>query len=285
MEQQREDRTPDQAEERVPAVQLMFRGGLKGRFSTEFCTLQSAVDALECYVSTLDTAAKREQARELVEEMNRSIVRLERLAENTADLALCGRGPALEPLANEEMFHYLKEICECVNEELTLRGTPGRVRLAESAEQQPMWLKTSRGAMDALLANLISNSISADSCAQITLTLTPDHCLAYCDGTLWPEYACGVLLGEQPSPELASNGSTGLLLVRRYAEVLGWEIESCAAQGEQTVLRFRLPCGLSDEEGLEFLSKQNQEVSRSSRLRMELDAVLPGTKISSDTTS
>lgn len=284
MEQQREDKTPEQVGKSESAVQLLFRGGLKGRFSTEFCTLQSAVDALECYVSTLDTAAKREQARELVEEMNRSIVRLERLAENTADLALCGRVPELEPLAGEEMFHYLKEFCECANGELALRGAPGRVRLADPAVQ-PMWLKTSRTAMDALLSNLVSNSLSADIGAQIILTLTPDHCLAYCDGTLWPEDACGVLLGEQPSPELASNGSTGLLLVRRYAEVLSWKIESCAAQEGQTVLQFRLPCGLSDEEGLEFLSKQNQEVSRSSRLRMELDAVLPGTKISSDTTS
>lgn len=265
----------DGQDQETAAVQMLFRGGLKGRFSTEFCTLQSAVDALECCLQAGDSDSAREQAGLLLAEMNRSISRLERLAENTADLAMAGRVAALEPFATEEMRHYLADFCACANEELALRGASARVILLQQPDGELVWVKTSLSTVDSLLANLLSNSLRTDLAAQITLTLTPDRCLEYTDGALWPAAACGVLCGGAPAPELAANGSTGLLLIRQYANSLGWTLEVSEPQaGGKTVVRFRLPPCQVCENDLVFRSSRHARTPRAARLRMELDGTL-----------
>ena len=75
------------------ADELQLRGGLKGRFFADFCLLQSTVDALQNYLVHAATPDVQDMAAPLLEEMKQRIFRLERLADNAADLVAQSQPP------------------------------------------------------------------------------------------------------------------------------------------------------------------------------------------------
>ena len=100
------------------ADELQLRGGLKGRFFADFCLLQSTVDALQNYLVHAATPDVQDMAAPLLEEMKQRIFRLERLADNAADLVAQSQPPRQLNWTVQEMTVYLAQLCDAANHEL-----------------------------------------------------------------------------------------------------------------------------------------------------------------------
>ena len=111
------------------ADELQLRGGLKGRFFADFCLLQSTVDALQNYLVHAATPDVQDMAAPLLEEMKQRIFRLERLADNAADLVAQSQPPRQLNWTVQEMTVYLAQLCDAANHELEECAVTGRVRL------------------------------------------------------------------------------------------------------------------------------------------------------------
>lgn len=239
------------------ADELQLRGGLKGRFFADFCLLQSTVDALQNYLVHAATPDVQDMAAPLLEEMKQRIFRLERLADNAADLVAQSQPPRQLNWTVQEMTVYLAQLCDAANHELEECAVTGRVHLQPMPQNQPVWAQIDLAIVQTMFANLFSNSLRANPAAKITISFT-GRTLEYHDGRIWPEAACAQLAGVQ-TPEALANGCTGLLLVYRCAQNLGWRLETAANQ--ETVLRTPRP------------------ESGAARLREEFRATLPPKKI------
>ena len=96
------------------ADELQLRGGLKGRFFADFCLLQSTVDALQNYLVHAATPDVQDMAAPLLEEMKQRIFRLERLADNAADLVAQSQPPRQLNWTVQEMTVYLAKMARMV---------------------------------------------------------------------------------------------------------------------------------------------------------------------------
>ena len=121
------------------ADELQLRGGLKGRFFADFCLLQSTVDALQNYLVHAATPDVQDMAAPLLEEMKQRIFRLERLADNAADLVAQSQPPRQLNWTVQEMTVYLAQLCDAANHELEECAVTGRVRLQPMPQNQPVW--------------------------------------------------------------------------------------------------------------------------------------------------
>lgn len=226
------------------AEEYALRGGLKGRFAGDFCVLQSSIEALSHYLETQTTPEVCRAAQQMLQEMDQRVIRLERLADHAAELALGGSLGASRSFRLVELQGYLERFCSCVAEELVLNGLPVQLDWQREAEQ-PLYFRADPGLMDALLANLVSNSAS-QHCSRIALRCETG---ADAETMRWLCYRDdgpglgeeGRLLLEQGalSRTLLEQGATGLLLVRQYADALGWKI--CLEDGPGFAVRFELP--------------------------------------------
>lgn len=108
------------------ADELQLRGGLKGRFFADFCLLQSTVDALQNYLVHAATPDVQDMAAPLLEEMKQRIFRLERLADNAADLVAQSQPPRQLNWTVQEMTVYLAQLCDAANHELEECAVTGR---------------------------------------------------------------------------------------------------------------------------------------------------------------
>ena len=241
------------------ADELQLRGGLKGRFFADFCLLQSTVDALQNYLVYAATPDVQDMAAPLLEEMKQRIFRLERLADNAADLVAQSQPPRQLNWTVQEMTVYLA----------------GRVHLQPMPQNQPVWAQIDLAIVQTMFANLFSNSLRANPAAKITISCT-GRTLEYHDGRIWPEAACAQLAGVQ-TPEAFANGCTGLLLVYRCAQNLGWRLETAANQ--ETVLRMTLPPEPLAAFGTHNVLRTPRPESGAARLREEFRATLPPKKI------
>lgn len=254
---------------------LLLRGGLKGRFASDFCLLQCMVDALERYLDSSCTAAVRETAIPMLHRMTNRIHRLERLADNASDLAMGTALGGARLFSVQEMNQCLEELADCANEELVLCKVPGKVQFEPDPAGEPWLVNTDVGLMDTLFANLFSNSFCTDRTADVRLTAKPGGCLEYRDGRIWPPEVCETLNAGTLSPVLAGQGSIGLLLIRSCAERLGWRLET-AQEENATILRLFLP----EASGQPFGSQNTLRTPRAAtgvhrnRLREEFRAVL-----------
>ena len=237
------------------ADELQLRGGLKGRFFADFCLLQSTVDALQNYLVHAATPDVQDMAAPLLEEMKQRIFRLERLADNAADLVAQSQPPRQLNWTVQEMTVYLAQLCDAAN--------------------QPVWAQIDLAIVQTMFANLFSNSLRANPAAKITISCT-GRTLEYHDGRIWPEAACAQLAGVQ-TPEALANGCTGLLLVYRCAQNLGWRLETAANQ--ETVLRMTLPPEPLAAFGTHNVLRTPRPESGAARLREEFRATLPPKKI------
>ena len=142
-------------------------------------------------------------------------------------------------------------------------------------QNQPVWAQIDLTIVQTMFANLFSNSLRANPAAKITISCT-GRTLEYHDGRIWPEAACAQLAGVQ-TPEALANGCTGLLLVYRCAQNLGWRLETAANQ--DTVLRMTLPPEPLAAFGTHNVLRTPRPESGAARLREEFRATLPPKKI------
>lgn len=217
----------------------LLHGGLRGRMAGAFCTLQSSVDALQRYLANSATPDVYDTARAMLEEMTDRIAALERLSGNAAELA-CGvltRGA--EELSPLELTGYLNETAACVNEELAIRGFGARLIVENTAE--PLWVMATTGLVDGIVVNLLSNLLQAQPGSKMYLTPGPGRTLLYRDEGpgLQKETAVALLEQGKPPLRLRDNGSIGLLLVREYAQAMGWTVH--VEPGEGLCIRFEFP--------------------------------------------
>lgn len=212
---------------------------------------------------------------ELLEEMKQRIFRLERLADNAADLVAQSQPPRQLNWTVQEMTVYLAQLCDAANHELEECAVTGRVHLQPMPQNQPVWAQIDLAIVQTMFANLFSNSLRANPAAKITISCT-GRTLEYHDGRIWPEAACAQLAGVQ-TPEALANGCTGLLLVYRCAQNLGWRLETAANQ--ETVLRMTLPPEPLAAFGTHNVLRTPRPESGAARLREEFRATLPPKKI------
>lgn len=203
----------------------LLRGGLHGRFAQSFCVMQNSLDAMESVLQAGADPALREALQPMVEEMERRLPALMRLADQAADLAV---GSALRELYRPEpveIVSCLAELCVCIDEELALRGSKAAIRLDTAGIPEVIGVSGSRPLIDGLMANLLSNSLRGTPDAQITLRLGGGLRLLYEDsGPGLPAEAWALLLDGTWEQGLLHSGGTGLLLIREYAACMGWQI-------------------------------------------------------------
>ena len=217
----------------------------------------------------------QDMAAPLLEEMKQRIFRLERLADNAADLVAQSQPPRQLNWTVQEMTVYLAQLCDAANHELEECAVTGRVHLQPMPQNQPVWAQIDLAIVQTMFANLFSNSLRANPAAKITISCT-GRTLEYHDGRIWPEAACAQLAGVQ-TPEALANGCTGLLLVYRCAQNLGWRLETAANQ--ETVLRMTLPPEPLAAFGTHNVLRTPRPESGAARLREEFRATLPPKKL------
>lgn len=254
-----------------------LRGGLKGRLAEDFCVLQGTVDALNRYLEQQAPEPLRTTGVKALQEMSLRILRLERLADNAADLALGSQLRQLRAPLPLELAGQLRELCLCAQEELAACGHPVRIRLTDETGNN-LWLEADDGLVNSLFANLLSNSARAGA-NEVELTCTADRCLLYHDNGpgMGPD-ALAVLSEGTVTADLLNRGATGLLLVREYAAALGWTPEVPREPADGFSLRFVLPQHVPDPSRLvladDAKGREHAAALCRHRLRREFAAVL-----------
>lgn len=81
----------------------------------------------------------------LLEEMKQRIFRLERLADNAADLVAQSQPPRQLNWTVQEMTVYLAQLCDAANHELEECAVTGRVSLQPMPQNQPVWAQIDLG--------------------------------------------------------------------------------------------------------------------------------------------
>lgn len=147
------------------------------------------MDALQNYLVHAATPDVQDMAAPLLEEMKQRIFRLERLADNAADLVAQSQPPRQLNWTVQEMTVYLAQLCDAANHELEECAVTGRVRLQPMPQNQPVWAQIDLAIVQTMFANLFSNSLRANPAAKITISCT-GRTLEYHDGRIWPEAAC-----------------------------------------------------------------------------------------------
>lgn len=200
----------------------ILSGGLWGRFAQSFCVLQWDLDAVERVICQRADPSLRAELLPLLRDMACRLPSLERLANQTADIAL---GSALRTVHRQDaldLAFLLEELARDVNAELAHRDMAATVELERQADSVPIVGDSSL--ICAMLVNLLSNSLGAKADARVRWTLTGRTLLCRDDGPGLPEDAWRTLLENSRGAGWMDHGGTGLLLIRQYADCLGWTI-------------------------------------------------------------
>ena len=200
----------------------ILSGGLWGRFAQSFCVLQGDLDAVERVICQRADPSLRAELLPLLRDMACRLPSLERLANQTADIAI---GSALRTVHRQDaldLAFLLEELARDVNAELAHRDMAATVELERQADSVPIVGDSSL--ICAMLVNLLSNSLGAKADARVRWTLTGRTLLCRDDGPGLPEDAWRTLLENSRGAGWMDHGGTGLLLIRQYADCLGWTI-------------------------------------------------------------
>ena len=200
----------------------ILSGGLWGRFAQSFCVLQGDLDAVERVICQRADPSLRAELLPLLRDMACRLPSLERLANQTADIAL---GSALRTVHRQDaldLAFLLEELARDVNAELAHRDMAAMVELERQADSVPIVGDSSL--ICAMLVNLLSNSLGAKADARVRWTLTGRTLLCRDNGPGLPEEAWRTLLENSRGAGWMDHGGTGLLLIRQYADCLGWTI-------------------------------------------------------------
>lgn len=244
---------------------LELGGGLQGRVSETVCALQCQVEAARRYLAMNTNPTVREDMEPLFDELLQNVLVLERLSSSAANIALARIDCIQCELEPWEIQAFLSEFQRCVNEDLALRKIKTRL-VVETQGKSTFWAKTDIGMMSGIFANLISNSLQAcPDQAQIVIACRPGREIFYADngpGLTLEDYKVCLENGGLTT-RILRQGCIGLILVRQYAEKLGWELHVEPVPG--FALRMLIPdFTVSDE--LELHSPSEQERRCSARI-------------------
>ena len=245
----------------------ILSGGLWGRFAQSFCVLQGDLDAVERVICQRADPSLRAELLPLLRDMACRLPSLERLANQTADIAL---GSALRTVHRQDaldLAFLLEELARDVNAELAHRDMAATVELERQADSVPIVGDSSL--ICAMLVNLLSNSLGAKADARVNWTLTGTALICRDDGPGLPEDAWSTLLENSRGAGWMDHGCTGLLLIRQYADCLGWTI-TC----QEGAICFALP-GFPANRQVELASGGGDLLREQTRrlLSRELDAL------------
>lgn len=246
----------------------ILSGGLWGRFAQSFCVLQGDLDALERVLYQRADPALRAELLPLLRDMACRLPSLERLANQTADIAI---GSALRTVHRQDaldLAFLLEELAQDANTELAHRGMTAAVELELKTDSVPFVGDSSL--VCAIMVNLLSNALGAKADARVRWTLTGTALICRDDGPGLPEDAWRTLLENSRGAGWMDHGGTGLLLIRKYADCLGWAI-TC----QEGAICFALP-GFPANRQMELASGGGGELTREQArhlLSRELDAL------------
>lgn len=208
-------------EEHIPLVQMLY-GGLRGRFAQSFCVLQGDLDAIERVLLQRADPSLRRELLPLLRDVACRLPALERLADQTAEIAL---GSAMRTVHRQEAMDLavlMEELTMDINNELSRRGSAAAVALEKTRESVPVVGDSSL--ICALFSNILSNALGAKSDAHLSWKLTGESLICRDDGPGLPEAYWPLLLAQPQQADLPFHAGTGLLLIRQYADCLGWTI-------------------------------------------------------------
>lgn len=258
-------------QELTPQALQALRGGLRGRFRGSLDRLENAFELLEIRLAQGDPAGQEEDWRALMEQIGGQLVYLRRLGDFVSDAALASILPEACELQPVELLRQLQELCDAYNEEALLRGIQSTATLQKAEGLEVLPTMGAPALLNGLIANLLSNSLQADPQAAITLACAPGR-FTYCDsGAGLPQDACDLLLAGRWSERLLYNGGVGLLLIRTYAQTMGWQITAHA--GAPLQIDFALPPCRAELGLLVFESRGPADAERRRCIARELDAL------------
>lgn len=253
--------------------QQALRGGLRGRFHGSLDRLDNALEVLGLWVEQGCPKGQEADVRDLLPQIGGELSYLRRLGDLAADAALAAVLSGQVELQPLELLNALRDFCAIYNEETALRGLPGRAVLQVQAGVDLLPTMGEETLLNGLIVNLLSNSQQAQpEGAEITLLCEPGR-LVYRDGGpgLSAE-ACALLLHGTWSEPLLGRGSMGLLLIRSYAQAMGWQVAAHA--GPPLEIAFTLPPCRADLAALVLASAGHEHSERRRCLARELDALL-----------
>ena len=137
-----------------------------------------------------------------------------------------------------DLLSQLDEICDILREEAARYDLPFTIEL-QTAGQSVLPTVGDAALLNGLMTNLISNTLSADAGACITLCCEPGLFCYRDNGPGLPPDAKALLTDGCWSARLLYAGGLGLPLIAAYTKAMGWSL--AVGPGPGTELRFTLP--------------------------------------------
>lgn len=223
-------------EKQSKADLLALRGGLRGRFRRVFDGMENAFEVLLDQLEHPLSPADRAGMAQLVRDMQTQLLGARRLGDQASDAATAAVLHSTCVPRPIDLLSQLGEICDILREEAARYDLPFTIEL-QTAGQSVLPTVGDAALLNGLMTNLISNTLSADAEACITLRCEPGLFCYRDNGPGLPPDAKALLTDGCWSARLLYAGGLGLPLIAAYTKAMGWSL----AVGPGTELRFTLP--------------------------------------------
>ena len=191
-------------------------------------------------VGTVTSALNRLSAgmAQLVRDMQTQLLGARRLGDQASDAATAAVLHSTCVPRPIDLLSQLDEICDILREEAARYDLPFTIEL-QTAGQSVLPTVGDAALLNGLMTNLISNTLSADAGACITLHCEPGLFCYRDNGPGLPPDAKALLTDGCWSARLLYAGGLGLPLIAAYTKAMGWSL--AVGPGPGTELRFTLP--------------------------------------------
>lgn len=256
-------------EKQSKADLLALRGGLRGRFRRVFDGMENAFEVLLDQLEHPLSPADRAGMAQLVQDMQTQLLGARRLGDQASDAATAAVLHSTCVPRPIDLLSQLDEICDILREEAARYDLPFTIEL-QTAGQNVLPTVGDAALLNGLMTNLISNTLSADPGACITLRCEPGLFCYRDNGPGLPPDAKALLTDGCWSARLLYAGGLGLPLIAAYTKAMGWTL--AVGPGPGTELRFTLPpAPLLDDLMLESpVERMAERQTRRLALRREL---------------
>mgnify|MGYP004622096723 FL=1 len=217
---------------------LALRGGLRGRFRRVFDGMENAFEVLLDQLEHPLSPADRAGMAQLVRDMQTQLLGARRLGDQASDAATAAVLHSTCVPRPIDLLSQLDEICDILREEAARYDLPFTIEL-QTAGQSVLPTVGDAALLNGLMTNLISNTLSADAGACITLHCEPGLFCYRDNGPGLPPDAMALLTDGCWSARLLYAGGLGLPLIAAYTKAMGWSL--AVGPGPGTELRFTLP--------------------------------------------
>ena len=223
------------------------------------------LDQLEHPLSPADRAGMAQ----LVQDMQTQLLGARRLGDQASDAATAAVLHSTCVPRPIDLLSQLGEICDILREEAARYDLPFTIEL-QTAGQSVLPTVGDAALLNGLMTNLISNTLSADPGACITLRCETGLFCYRDNGPGLPPDAKALLTDGCWSARLLYAGGLGLPLIAAYTKAMGWTL--AVGPGPGTELRFTLPpAPLLDDLMLESpMERMAERQTRRLALRREL---------------